>query len=139
MNFESIASSWPGDRHSWPGGTSPARLGSARAIRRHLLGYDPVLLGKLPFEGPQHRLRRADDVLRPTLPQGREVVVAHHAPTHNPDTVERPVLTFQRFNTALYGQGIVHAAGEDLVAQREALLGDDQANADLRPIASGVT
>jgi len=101
-----------------------------------LLGHHPVLLGELPLKLPQHRLGRADDVLRPALPQELEVVVADHPPIHDPDTVEGAMLAFQRFDDALHRQRIVHIACEDLIAQREAFFGDDQADADLRPVVT---
>ncbi|MEI6257581.1 MAG: hypothetical protein WCQ77_13150 [Planctomycetota bacterium] len=41
-----------------------------------------------------------------------------------------------RLDDALHRQRVVHVAGEDFVAQREAFLRDHQADADLRPVAA---
>src|SRR5208283_2655949 len=82
------------------------------------------LIGQLALKPTQHGLGRAHDIRGVTPVQSGDVLLADHAPIHDPDSVGLPVFLLHGRDHLIDGCGIVAIAGEDLVAQWKAVLSD---------------
>jgi hypothetical protein len=115
-------------------------IGSADPLDVHsFLHRVPVLMiGQLALKPTQYGLGWAHDVRRATPVQSGDVLLADHSPIHHPDAVGPPVFLLHGRDHLIDGRGVVAIAGEDLVAQRKAVLGDDQADQHLEAIGTAV-
>ena len=122
------------DRPHEDEGLGPLRPGTTLGL--HVLPHRlPVLrVGDLARPFAQLALRRADQVAPPRLAQPGEVLRAGHAPIHDPDPLGLPIAGLHRPHDLLHRGHVGPVAGEQLVAQRHALTGDDQGQADLAAV-----
>ena len=89
----------------------------------------------------QLRLRRPDDVAPTSLPKPCQILRTRHAAVGDPDAAQHAVPSLHRAHDGLQGARVVGVAGKHLVAQRKAVKGHHQRDADLlavRAVIPGV-
>src|SRR5208282_20821 len=84
----------------------------------------------------QLRLRRADDVAPPCLAQPCQILGAGHAAVGDPDAPQHAMPGLHGGHDRLQGPRIVGVAGEDLIAEGEAVKRHHQSNAHLRAVGA---
>ena len=113
-----------------------ARLGAAGELDLDILADLPPAIAGRERSGKalQLGLRRTDDVAPPGRPQPGQVLGAGHAAIADPHPPDHAVPGLHRRHDRLKRPRIMGVAGEHLVAERKAVEGHDQRDADLLAI-----